>query len=160
MSAAAIVVGNDHALVDAAGERTIDRNLVVVTRVRHRADERQLVGLLRNARQPVADLDARYRGGDRPKQTANAAGGLGLEVPHILLRRPAPQEQKETRFRPLLATWSWGALSRSGCGALGRKQPGQRQRPQPGLPETEQCFTANHASRSFKRESTGVNPRA
>src|SRR5262249_23494604 len=52
------------------------------------------------ARQAFADLDAGNVGGDGPKFAADLGGGVRLEVPHVLRRRPAKQIEDDDVLGP------------------------------------------------------------
>ena len=56
-----------------------------------RADERELVGHLREAGEQLANLHAGDVRGDGSELAANLAGRIRLEVEHVNVRRPARQ---------------------------------------------------------------------
>ena len=59
--------------------------------ISQRTDEGELVGLLGEAREQLANLHAGDVGADGPELAANLAGCVGLEVEHVDVRRPAGQ---------------------------------------------------------------------
>ena len=61
-------------------------------------DDRRLVHHLRDPREDLADLDAGDVGGDRLELAPDLGGGLGLDVPHVLVRRPAAEEDVDHRL--------------------------------------------------------------
>src|SRR5262249_44285615 len=91
------VIGHRHAGIDMTGHGTIDRNLMIVAAVRHRTDQRHLVRLAGEQGKLIANFDAGDGGGNGSKGAADGTDGLGLEVPKILMRRPSPQEDEDTR---------------------------------------------------------------
>jgi hypothetical protein len=58
--------------------------------VGHGAEQRQLVGVAREARQVLADADAGGARRDAAELAAVLGGGVGLGVPGVLLCRAAP----------------------------------------------------------------------
>ena len=73
----------------------------------------------RQQRQVLADLDAGHVRGDRLELAADLAGRVGLQVPGVLLGRPAPHEQQDARLRPPEATRSFLASG------MGRRPAGE-----------------------------------
>ena len=65
----------------AAGQREVVAGVVVADRVVDRADERQVVGLLRQHRQVLAEEQARHRRGDRPELAADRPRGRRASCP-------------------------------------------------------------------------------
>lgn len=114
-------------LVAAAGHAL--KRIVGPGRSHDRPHNRQLVGDLRQLRHQLADLDPRHIGGDRAKLPADLRGRIGLEVDHVLVRRPARQEDHDHRLLPR-------TRSRLGPQQLGHREarhtakPGQRTDPQ------------------------------
>ena len=75
-----------------AGQVVVVAGVVVAgaaAEVAQRADDGQVMGLLGQVRQVLAQLDAGRRGGDGPKQAAILGGRVGLHVPGVDVRRPA-----------------------------------------------------------------------
>src|SRR5262249_12124412 len=64
----------------------------------HRADDREFVHHPRDFRKDLADLDSRYARGDGFKLPANLFGSLSLDVPYVLVRRTAAQEDIDDRL--------------------------------------------------------------
>jgi hypothetical protein len=62
------------------------------------ADEDALVGDSGDLRERLANLDASDLGRDRLELAADLLRGVGLEVPHILVGRPAAEEDVDDRF--------------------------------------------------------------
>ena len=62
------------------------------------ANKSELVGYLREEGKLFADLDAWDVRADRPKLAAILGGCLGLEIPHVLMRRSAGQEDHDDRL--------------------------------------------------------------
>ena len=58
----------------------------------HRPQHRRLVHRLGDLRETLTDLDARNTGRERRERTADVLGGLGLDLPHVLVRRTTAQE--------------------------------------------------------------------
>ena len=71
----------------AAGEEALVSAAVIGELVGDRADDRVLVGLLRELRQVLADVDARHVGLDRFEGTAELGRCVRLHVKGILVRR-------------------------------------------------------------------------
>src|ERR1051325_4351308 len=61
------------------------------------AEDRVLVGHLRQARQVLADVDAGDVGADRPKLAADLVGGAGLEIEGLQMARPAVGPEEDDR---------------------------------------------------------------
>jgi lipase chaperone LimK len=73
---------------------------VGVAAVRHAADERVLVGLLREHRQQFADLDAADIGRDGLFERAGVVGaGVGFRVEGVDVARAAPEPDLDDGFR-------------------------------------------------------------
>ena len=87
----------------------------------HGADDRKLVHASRQLRKDLADLQARDVCVDRPKLAADLAGGIRLEVPHVLMGRTTGEEDVDQRFVPGPAA---GLLGRR---LLGPEEIGERQ---------------------------------
>ena len=83
-----------------AGEGVVAGRVVVLHRVRERADQRHLVHPLGRLGQLLADLDVRAARRDRRQRPANAVGGVGLHVEHVDVARPAPLEQEDHPLGP------------------------------------------------------------
>ena len=66
----------------------------------HRPDEAQSVGARRELGEVLADLDAGHGRRDRPELAAHLARCVGLGIPRLELRRPAPHEEKDAALRP------------------------------------------------------------
>ena len=81
-----------------AGQRVVGPGVVVGDRVVDRPDERQVVGLLRQHRQVLAELAARHGRLDRLELAADLRGGVGLHVPGVLVRRAPFQEHQDHRL--------------------------------------------------------------
>ena len=60
-------------------------------RVRHRPNDRELVGAAREPRHQLADLETGNRGRDRPVRPAQLGRGVRLHIPHIEVTRTAIQ---------------------------------------------------------------------
>ncbi len=80
-----------------AGEQVMSRRRVIDVAVRHRADDRQLVGPPRQERKVFADVDAGDDRRDGPEFAADFGRGFGLQVPRVLMGRPAPHEEQNAR---------------------------------------------------------------
>ena len=63
-----------------------------------RADRHQLVHLRGDPRQMLADLDARHVGLDRLELAADLGRRVHLQIEHVLVRRPAGQEDHDDRL--------------------------------------------------------------
>ena len=63
-----------------------------------RADDDELVHHPRQPRERLADLDAGDVGRDRPPRPGDLLRGVGLEVEHVLVRRPADQVDQDDRL--------------------------------------------------------------
>jgi len=79
----------------ATGEGMIDGDAMIGGCVIERADDGELFGMLRDALHLVAEKDSRNRCLNRPERTADARWGVGLHIPHVLLRLSAPHEQED-----------------------------------------------------------------
>src|SRR5262245_37535501 len=99
----------------------VNTDLVLVAGVRQRADDGKLVGVLRQQRHAVADVDAGHARPDRRKVASDAGRGVGLHVPQVLLRRAAPEEDQDARLRS--AGPRWGAFCAFGTQESGKGQP-------------------------------------
>src|SRR6186713_351256 len=71
---------------------------MVDVRMRHRADDCELIGALRELRKMLADLDAGNLRGDRTKLAANLGRGIRFHVPRILMGRTSPHEEQDARL--------------------------------------------------------------
>ena len=80
-------------------QREVGPGVVVVDRVMHRAHERQVMRLLRQERQVLAEREPGHGRRDRPELAANPLGRVGLHVPEVLVRRPPLQEEEDQRLR-------------------------------------------------------------
>ena len=89
----------------------------------HRADDRILVGHLRQARHMFANFDAGHIGRDRLELAAHFRRSVGLEVEHVLVRRPAGEEHHNDRFMRL----RFAPRSRLGGENLGKGHSSHRQ---------------------------------
>ena len=65
-----------------------------------RADDDELVHAGGDLREDLADLNAGHVGVDRLELAANFGRRFGLDVPHILMRRPAAEEDIDDGFVP------------------------------------------------------------
>ena len=139
VAAAAEVIGHGHARIVLAGQSAIDRDFVVIAGMRHRANDGDLIGLARDQRHVLAEVEARNRGAAGPELAANAGRRLQLHVPHVLLRRPAPEKQEDTGFGPGLRR---AGRTRSSLQGRSGQQLRQRQRPEPHLAKLDQSFSA------------------
>ena len=54
--------------------------------------------IARQPRKRFANLDAVDVGRDRPPRPGDFLGGVGLEIEHVLMRRPADQVDQDDRF--------------------------------------------------------------
>lgn len=91
---------------------------VVVVRVA--ADDGELVGDLGAVGAVFGELNTGEGGGDRVERAADFGGGIGLRIPHVLLRRSAFEKDKDARFR---------SSSASGlCLIVGGEEFGERER--------------------------------
>ena len=81
-----------------AGHDVVVAGVVAVVVVAVAAEDGVLVGELGNLRQVLADLDAGHAGGDRLVWPADFLGGVGLQVEHVDVRRPAFEEQENARL--------------------------------------------------------------
>src|SRR5207248_4401251 len=82
-----------------------------------RADEDELVGHAGDARDQLADLDPRHVRGNRVELPADFARRLGLDVPHVHVRRTAGQVDIDDGL----------VLTAPALLRLGPQQRGQRQ---------------------------------
>ena len=90
-----------------------------------RADDDALVHAGGHAREDLADLDAGDVGGDRLELAADFGRGVGLDVPHILVRRSAAQEDVDDRLVPRAGDAGAGL----GAEDVGEGQAARRRRP-------------------------------
>ena len=72
--------------------------VVIVDAADDRADDGELVHLRGDPRKAFADLDAGDFGRDRAELAANFLRGLGLDFPHVLMRRAAGEEDVDHRL--------------------------------------------------------------
>ena len=63
-----------------------------------RADRHELVHHSRNPREQLADLDPRHVRLDGLELAADLARRIRLDIPHVLMRRPARQEDVDDRL--------------------------------------------------------------
>jgi hypothetical protein len=89
-----------------------------------RSDDRGPVHHPGEPGEDLADPDAGHVGVDRPELAADLDGGLGLEVPQVLVRRPAPEEDIDDRLVP-----GPGLLSRLGPQDFRQGQHAARHQP-------------------------------
>ena len=80
-----------------AGEHVVIGGAVPGVAVRERADERELVHHPRDARQLIADVDARHIGRARLKGAADRVGRVGLHVERVNRAQPAAEEDEDQR---------------------------------------------------------------
>ena len=90
-----------------------------------RADDDELVHDPGQPRQRLADLDAGDVGRDRPPRAGDLLRRVGLEVEHVLVRRPADQVDQDDRLRATTDT--------PAC-ASARNRPGNVRPPSPSAP--------------------------
>ena len=107
----------------AATQRVVTRRVVVLHRVIHRADERDLVHDLGHARETLAHLDAVGAGGDRLVRPANLFRRVRLHVEHVDVARPAPLEKEDDGLGLCLRPF----LERLGAEQLRKSKPEQTQ---------------------------------
>ena len=81
-----------------AGEHEAGAGGVVSIVVRHRADDAELGGPLRELRQVLANLNSRNLGRNRLKRPPDLLWLIGLHVPGVLMSRPAPHEEQNAGF--------------------------------------------------------------
>ena len=81
----------------ASGERVIDHRRVIMVVMADRPHDRVLVSQPREARKMLADVKPGNARGDRLEGSANLGGRLGLEVPHVQVRRPAQKVDEDAR---------------------------------------------------------------
>ena len=94
------VVGELQTRVGLAGEQQMGGRGVIDVVVCHRPNQGELVGAPREPRQMLADAQARHRRWDGAELAAELDRRVGLHVPGVLLRRPAPHEQEDARSCP------------------------------------------------------------
>ncbi len=75
--------------------------VVPVGRAHHGANDRRAVHQGGQLGKHLSDPNTRDAGLDRPELPADFRGRLGLDVPQILVRRPASQKDIDDRFVPL-----------------------------------------------------------
>jgi hypothetical protein len=90
-------VGIEAGLREVAGEDVVVGGAVVGVMVAEGTDERELVHLLGDARQVLANLDAAYIGVDRLELAAELGGRVGLEVPGVHRAETAMEENEDER---------------------------------------------------------------
>ena len=134
----------------------IDADFVLVALVREGAEDRQLVGMLGDPRHLVTNLDAGHDRIDRLELTANAVGGVRLHVPHVLLRRAAPEIDEDTGLGRAGGA-ACGAGARGQC-LLRADQMRQRERSQPDLAQAKHRIVLCH--HHVARLQRGVGRRA
>ena len=81
-----------------AGVHVLGAQLVGGQRVAHAAQDGELVGHLGQLGQVLADLHARHVGVDRLELAAEFAGGVGLQVEGVHVRRAAAQADINRRL--------------------------------------------------------------
>ena len=82
-----------------SGQQVMRCRRMIHIRMSHRTDQRQIVRSLRQQRKVLADLNPRNIRVDRTKLTANLCRSIGLQIPCILMSRPAPHEQQDAGLR-------------------------------------------------------------
>ena len=137
------------------GEQKRRRRRVIDVRVRHRSHDRQLVGPLGQLRKVLADLDARHARGDRLELAADLGRRVGLQVPGVLLRRPAPHEEQDAALG--------AAKARITRRELGLRRPRPGRAADPGNDKSQQapgCPTAapRGGSGGSRPDSRGREP--
>jgi hypothetical protein len=70
-----------------------------VVDMRHRADQRKMLGQLGQARVKFADAHTGHGGGNRPIRAPNSLRRCGLQVPRIEMTGPATQQDEDARLR-------------------------------------------------------------
>ncbi len=71
---------------------------VVDVRMMDRPNDRQMATASGEMGKVFGDHQSRNVGGDRLKLAPHLFGRIGLQVPCLLLRRPAPHKEKDTSF--------------------------------------------------------------
>ena len=74
------------------------RGVVIVLRTDDRAHWHEFVHHPGQARQVLADFNARHVGANGAKRTGDLAGSVGLEIQNVLMRRPANQIDQHDRL--------------------------------------------------------------
>ena len=123
-----------------AGQDAMDRDQVVPLRMRHRADDRQLIGPRREAGEMLADLDAGHGRRDRLELAADLVGRLGLHVERVVLPQPAAEQDHDHRPRPARRP-----------AARGRRAPARQQPRQPHPQQPRVADLDETASRQIGR---------
>ena len=107
------------------GLHQVGRRLVAVVAVGHAADQRELVGLLRQFGKQRAELNAGHVGGDRLGEIAHVlVARVRLGVPRVVVRHAAPQEDLDHRLGLDLGRCFdrlWGSRRALGPQAIGRQ---------------------------------------
>ena len=85
-----------------------------------RADDRAAFHPRRQPGKHLADLDARHVRADRLEFAAHLARGVGLQVPHVLMRGAAAEEDVDEGLVTLARPADW-------CGRLGPHEPRERE---------------------------------
>ena len=109
---------------------------------RTRTDDRVLVGQLRQVREQLTDLDARYVGVDRLERAAKLNWGVRLGIERVPVRRPTRQPDTNHLFRP-----GGDALART----LSAEEIGQSQAKQRRTADTEKVA-------AIERVNHGLSP--
>ena len=100
LSAAGAVIKPAADQGDPPRQRVVGTGVVVADRVVDRADQRQVVRLLREHRQVLAEQEPRHRRRDRPELAPDAERGVGLHIPEVLMRGAPLEDEQDHRLGP------------------------------------------------------------
>ena len=139
------VVGQGAAAADdrdrPAGEQLVRGRRVVDVAVVDRAEDRQPSRLAGEPGEVLGDEDPRHLRRDRPELAPEAVGGVGLQVPRLLLRGAPPHEQDDARLGP----------TERPPGPTGGHLPGLQQRRQPQAEQPQPPGPQELATRTVLR---------
>ena len=83
-------------------------SLVTIGDADHRANKYRLIGNLGDPGEALADLDPRNIGLNRLELATDLGGSLGLDIPHVLVRRSTPQKHMDHCLMPLRGWRTFG----------------------------------------------------
>ena len=147
----------------ASRQRVINHRRVIAVAPAYRPNQRVLVCNPRQSRHVLTDADARHVRADGRERPANFLWRLGLQVPHVLMRRPAKKVNENARLGPVTPR---SCLRQPRCKHPRRRQPrtGAQKLPTiPGHPAGHQLpkfaasgFHQAKFSRALRHPSTPI----
>lgn len=144
-----------HGHVRPARQHVIAAGRVGIIKGRDGAEDGELIGQARESRHQLADLDAGDGGRNGFELAADVGRLIRLGVPSGVLRRPAHQEEDDTRFGPAdLTTGRVGRRCRAGGQQAGECQAAETETARPQHFPPIQSITKLAAPRSYGKHGS------